>query len=95
MEVPNAGFWIALLIGGLVIGSASAIQQYLTKDKNNGEFNIKAIARDFFIGAFLTSVIYMFIPDSIQSLFSSIKESLPTSSEVVEMPEIQTGPAKF
>ena len=95
MEVPNAGFWIALLIGGLVIGSASAIQQYLTKDKNNGEFNIKAIARDFFIGAFLTSVIYMFIPDSIQDLFSSIKESLPTSSEVVEMPEIQTGPAKF
>lgn len=95
MDVPNAGFWIALLIGGLVIGSASAIQQYLAKNKNNGEFNLKAIARDFFIGAFLTSIVYMFIPDSIQSLFSSIKESIPTTSVDVEMPEIQTGPAKF
>ena len=94
----DRGFWIALLVGGLLIAALSAGQQYMTNDPKNpySEFKLKPVIRDFFIGAFLSSVIYMFIPDSIQQLFSSMQASLPTTSgEVVKDIELQTGPARF
>jgi len=88
----DRGFWIALLVGGLLIAALSAGQQYMNDTKNPySEFKVKPVIRDFFIGAFLSSVIYMFIPDSIQQLFASIKIPSGETNDI----ELQTGPARF
>jgi len=70
MDVSNPGFWIAIGIGGTVIASMSFAEQYMTKDKNE-PFRMRAVFRDFCIGAFLTATIYMFLPESIQSWISA------------------------
>ena len=98
MDSSQPGFWIAILIGGAVIAAASAFQQYSTKPE---QFNTKPVIRDFCIGAFLTAVIYMFIPDTVQNLLSSGQTALssmassqataPANADV----ELQTGPARF
>ena len=95
MNSPSSGFWIAIAIGGTIIAILSAVQQY-TKDPSQpySEFNIKPVARDFCIGAFLTAAVYMMIPDSIQSLLTQASELLPKSSGPQEI-ELQTGPARF
>jgi len=98
MDTSQPGFWIAILIGGVVIAAASAFQQYSTKPE---QFNTKPVIRDFCIGAFLTAVIYMFIPDTVQNLLSSGQTALSSmASQQVSAPtnadvELQTGPARF
>ena len=97
MDTSQPGFWIAILIGGTVIAAASAFQQYSTKPE---QFNTKPVIRDFCIGAFLTAVIYMFIPDTVQNLLSSGQtalSSMASSSQATANAdvELQTGPARF
>ena len=98
MDSSQPGFWIAILIGGTVIAAASAFQQYSTKPE---QFNTKPVIRDFCIGAFLTAVIYMFVPDTIQNLLSSSQTALSSmaSSQIPASVnadvELQTGPARF
>jgi hypothetical protein len=101
MDTSQPGFWIAILIGGAVIAAASAFQQYNTKPE---QFNTKPVIRDFCIGAFLTAVIYMFIPDTVQNLLSSSQTAASTAlSSLTKAPavtanadvELQTGPARF
>jgi hypothetical protein len=98
MDTSQPGFWIAILIGGSVIAAASAFQQYSTKPE---QFNTKPVIRDFCIGAFLTAVIYMFIPDTVQNLLSSGQTALSSmgsshaSASANADVEIQTGPARF
>jgi hypothetical protein len=102
MDTSQPGFWIAILIGGTVIAAASAFQQYSTKPE---QFNTKPVIRDFCIGAFLTAVIYMFIPDTVQNLLSSGQTALSSmasshasassSSSANADVELQTGPARF
>ena len=98
MDTSQPGFWIAILIGGTVIAAASAFQQYSTKPE---QFNTKPVIRDFCIGAFLTAMIYMFIPDTVQNMLSSGQTALSSmaSSQVSVAAnadvELQTGPARF
>jgi Na+-transporting NADH:ubiquinone oxidoreductase subunit NqrB len=96
MDSSQPGFWIAILIGGAVIAAASAFQQYSTKPE---QFNTKPVVRDFCIGAFLTAMIYMFIPDTVQNLLSSGQTALSSmaSSQATTNAdvELQTGPARF
>jgi len=98
MDTSQPGFWIAILIGGTVIAAASAFQQYSTKPE---QFNTKPVIRDFCIGAFLTAMIYMFIPDTVQNMLSSGQTALSSmASSQVSIPanadvELQTGPARF
>jgi hypothetical protein len=91
------GFWIAILIGGSIIAAASAFQQYSTKPE---VFNTKPVIRDFCIGAFLTAIVYMFIPDTLQNLLSSGQTALSSLTQAPAVTtnadvEIQTGPARF
>jgi len=97
MDTSQPGFWIAILIGGAVIAAASAFQQYSTKPE---QFNTKPVIRDFCIGAFLTAVIYMFIPDTVQNLLSSGQTALSSMASSSQASanadvELQTGPARF
>jgi len=87
MESPS-GFWIAIAIGGTIIALLSAVQQYLSKK----EFSGKPVARDFFIGSFLTATVYMMIPDSIQSLLTQGQNLFKSVPQEIEL---QTGPARF
>lgn len=106
IDSSQPGFWIAIAIGGIVIASASAYQQYST---NPVEFRSKPVIRDFCIGAFLTAIAYMFLPDTIQAMLSSgqtaasdmltsIKKDTASASgkHGLDMDiELQTGPARF
>ena len=96
MDYSQPGFWIAISVGGTLVGTLSAVQQYTSKEKEE-EFRMRAVFRDFFIGAFLTAIIYMFIPDTIQSIITNVSEttsSLATKA-VPEDIELQVGPARF
>ena len=108
MEAPKSGFWIALGLGGLLIGGASFAQQAYTKEANES-FRLRAVFRDFCIGAFLTAMIYMFLPESIESLISSVTGSFASAPQsggafdtLGSSPattsadvELQLGPARF
>jgi hypothetical protein len=55
MDYTQPGFWVAIGVGGSLVGSLSAFQQF--SEKQPGEsFRIRAIVRDFCLGAFLTAV---------------------------------------
>jgi len=96
MEAPQSSFWIAIAIGGTAIASLSAFQQY-----SEEEFRVKPVARDFFIGAFLTAVVFMFLPESMQSWVSSGSKALSSltgqsgSASKGQDIELQLGPARF
>ena len=110
MDYTNTDFWIAILGGGGVIASLSAGQQLFWKDSDApSEFRVRAVVRDFCFGAFLTAVLYMFLPESFQGLISAGTNAAHTMTSSVtsviqaggsgitgiESMEIRTGPARF
>lgn len=98
MDYSAPGFWISLGVGGTIVALMSFAQQYTTKEKDE-EFRMRAVIRDFCIGAFLTSIIYMFLPDSIESSITSmltrVKSTVPVTPVIVPDVELQLGPARF
>jgi hypothetical protein len=101
MDYSQPGFWLAIGIGGSVIASLSAFQEYSVKSQAGEAFSVKPVFRDFCFGAFLTAIIYMFIPESMTawmtSVSSSAKSLLPSGSATASANdiELQTGPARF
>jgi hypothetical protein len=107
MDYTQPGFWVAIGVGGSLVASLSAFQQF--SEKQPGEsFRIRAIVRDFCLGAFLTAILYMFLPESMlswvsagQSLVSSTVNKLSSSNTAPQSGggfgdiELQTGPARF
>lgn len=91
---------MALAIGGTVVGAASFGQQAMTK-KEGEAFRMRAVARDFILGAFLSATIYMMLPDSVDSWTESLVKagssamSAPVSSGSSSEIELHTGPARF
>jgi len=103
MDYPKTGFWIALSVGGLLVGAMSFAQQAATKEANES-FRLRAVFRDVCIGAFLTAIIYMFLPESIETWTSSVIGGLTktvesggsqTASGPIGDIELQIGPARF
>jgi hypothetical protein len=97
------GFWMALAIGGTVVGAASFGQQAMTR-KDGEKFRLRAVFRDFILGAFLSATIYMMLPESVDSWTSSLMKkgisvggamSSPVSSGASSEIELHTGPARF
>ncbi len=106
MDYKNPDFWIALGVGGVLVGILSTVQQFMSKNPENPDEGIRyrAIFRDFCIGAFLSSIVYMFIPDSVSqfvsfgsSTLSKVSSSMTGGSAATSLNEIelQTGPARF
>jgi hypothetical protein len=113
MDYTKGDFWIAILAGGSVIAAASAGQQIMWKDPDSMQegFRARAVVRDFCIGAFLTAVLYMFLPESFQNMISvgssaaqSMKSAVVSSTgggassnsfSGFDSMEIRTGPARF
>ena len=102
MDYSQPGFWLAIGIGGSVIASMSAFQEYSVKSQAGEPFSVKPVFRDFCFGAFLTAIVYMFIPESMQSWMTSVSASakslIPSASSASASAndiELQTGPARF
>ena len=68
------GFWMALAIGGALVGAASFAQQSMTR-KDGEPYRLRAVFRDFILGAFLSATIYMMLPDSVDSLTNSLMKT--------------------
>jgi hypothetical protein len=94
------GFWMALVIGGVLVGAASFGQQAMTR-KDGEPFRMRAVFRDFILGAFLSATIYMMLPDSVDSWTASLIKtgggvmSASVSSGASSDVELHTGPARF
>jgi hypothetical protein len=69
--------WSGIILGGVVIsaiGSASTL--YVEKQTPSA----KSIMRDFLIGAALVGCIIQLLPESSQTLFSTVFSMLPTAA---------------
>jgi hypothetical protein len=105
MDYTNTDFWIAIGVGGSVIASLSAGQQLVSKEEGQ-EVSYRAVFRDFCFGAFITAILYMFLPESIHSWISvgqsAVKEVskgvsgfASSKANIFNDYELQTGPARF
>jgi hypothetical protein len=110
MDYTNTDFWIAIGVGGSIIAAASAGQQFYFAEKGNA-FRTKPVVRDFCLGAFLTAILYMFLPESMHSWISAgssaveqISKSVSDAAQITESVrkgsgggdiELQFGPARF
>jgi hypothetical protein len=101
MEYLKPGFLISLLVGGALVAACSMGQQMYNKTPEES-LRMRAVFRDFVIGAFLSATLYTFLPESVDTFISSGSElftknpsggsvSTATSSDI----ELQTGPARF
>ena len=96
MDFTKSGMWKAVLAGGIVIALASYIYQIYTKDPSE-EVRVRPVVRDFCLGAFVSASVYMFLPESIDSLIDSTASAVASATAVaapVDI-ELQTGPARF
>lgn len=90
MDYGKPGFWVAIGIGGSLIAALSFGQQLTTKQPDES-FRMRAVFRDFCIGAFLTTLIYMFLPESIDSWISSITGTVSSVMSKTTLPQLGGG----
>jgi hypothetical protein len=90
MEYGKPAFWIAIGVGGSIVAALSFGQQATTKQPDE-PFRMRAVFRDFCIGAFLTTLIYMFLPESIDSWISSATGVVSGAVSKVSLPLPQLG----
>jgi hypothetical protein len=109
MDYTQPHFWIALGIGGSLIASLSAAQQLASKNPQEPfaeAFRIRPVVRDFCIGAFLTAVVYMLLPESMTSWIEAGQATLSNTIAAVQKQtgggsppaqdfDLQIGPARF
>jgi len=96
MDFTKSGTWKAVLAGGIVIALASYIYQTYTKEPSE-EIKVRPVVRDFCLGAFVTAAVYMFLPESIDTLIETTSTAVANATSVatpVDI-ELQTGPARF
>ena len=92
MDFTKSGVWKAVLGGGILIAIASYIYQIYTKEPTE-EVRLRPVLRDFCLGASVTASIYMFLPESFDSILA-YTETKPSVASAVDI-ELQTGPARF
>jgi hypothetical protein len=90
MDYGKPAFWIAIAVGGSTVAALSFGQQATTKQPDE-PFRMRAVFRDFCIGAFLTTLIYMFLPESIDSWISSATGAVSGAVSKVSLPLPQIG----
>ena len=89
---------IVLVLGAVFISIIGALANYLTKTDGN-KVNVKTVSRDFLIGLALSSVAYIFVPDSFNSLGKTLQDVTVSADSVatsaVSDVELDIGPARF
>ena len=95
MDFTKSGTWKAVLGGGVIIAIVSYIYQVYTKDPSE-ELKIRPVVRDFCLGACVTAAVYMFLPESIDSIIDSTATAVASATIATPVDiELQTGPARF
>jgi hypothetical protein len=85
MDYTNTDFWIAIGVGGSIVAAMSTAQQLLYKNEYEAYsgFKAKPVIRDFCLGAFLTAVLYMFLPETFGGWISSVQGAASTAASSV------------
>ena len=94
MDWTKTGLWVSLLVGGLVVCIISAYSQYVTKDPNE-DFRMRPVLRDFCLGAVSSATLYSFLPESLDTMLSSVTTPMAEIKVEAQEIELQTGPARF
>uniref|UniRef100_A0A6C0L7U3 Uncharacterized protein n=1 Tax=viral metagenome TaxID=1070528 RepID=A0A6C0L7U3_9ZZZZ len=94
MDFTKSGIWKAVLGGGVIIAIASYIYQMYSKEPTE-EVRLRPVLRDFCLGASLTASLYMFLPESFDSIIASTSTLVATTVAAPVDIELQTGPARF
>lgn len=96
--------WIMILSVGTVITVINAGIQWKT---NSEDFKSKAAIRDGLLGSIFTAMIWVLVPDTMQSLVSAIPSASSTTESVVKLAaplgrqrglsefDLQVGPPMF
>ncbi len=93
----NATYVYGMLLGGSVVSALGGAAEYW-KEKEMP--SLKALMRDFIVGAVLVLFLLQIVPDSMASLVSALP-SLPEMPGIGSMtggsvePDLQVGPARF
>ncbi len=111
MDYTQPHFWIALGVGGTLVAALSLGQQLMSKqadDPYSEGIRIRPVLRDFCLGAFLTAMIYMFVPESISSWIEAGQATISNTIQSVKSQsgggaaapiqqdfDLQIGPARF
>jgi hypothetical protein len=94
------GFWLALLIGGVVVAGLSAAQQVATSSE---PFRTKPVGRDFIFGAFLSAMVYYLMPETVLTMVEKGQEVVTTATRSLSGGgnsigsdiDLHVGPARF
>lgn len=91
--------FIVLFLGASIIAIIGSIANYLT-EKDGNKVSLKSVMRDFVIGGILTSVAWVFVPESFTSVEGVIQNvsmpSLPVfSGGSIGDIDIHVGPPSF
>lgn len=88
---------LILLLGALFIASVGAAANYATQSDGN-KISAKTVARDFVIGLGLSGAAYFFVPESFETLGSTLKDVSDAASSAITTAqdvELHVGPSPF
>lgn len=94
----NSSFWIAVFFGAIFVGCLSASMTYYQSQET---LKLKAVVRDSLIGGAFVVVLWHMIPDSMQSVVSSlpsvdkIYKTVSGGADVGADFDLHTGPPPF
>jgi hypothetical protein len=110
LDLTNPSFLVSLFIGGALLALASSAYQIFGSD-TDGEVNPKAVLRDGLLGIIFTAMAWTLIPESMNSVSSSIVGGVSSVTDTLEHtggailsgggsgsgggPDLQIGPARF
>ena len=101
LDLTNISMWVSILIGAALLAGISAFLQSQHEDASS-ELNPKGIVRDAILGGIFTAMAWTLVPESMQSIASSVTTSVSSASEPVVKAvtaaadvDLQVGPASF
>jgi hypothetical protein len=102
LDLTNISMWVSILIGAILLAGISAFLQSQHEDAPS-ELNPKGIVRDGILGGIFTAMAWTLVPESMQSIASSVTTSVTSSVPVTVAKavtaaadvDLQVGPASF
>ena len=94
----DTSFWIAISLGIVFVGGLSASVSYFQSQE---PLKVKSVIRDALIGGAFVAVLWQLVPDSMNSMVSSLPsvdkvfKTVSGGGDMAPDFELQTGPPKF
>ncbi len=109
VDLASPSLWVSMMVGAALLASVSAFLQSQHEDAKEGyTLNTKALVRDGLLGAIFTAMAWTLVPESMQSLTSSVTTAASSAATTVTTTaasasvavasgdiDLQIGPAKF